>query len=75
MVTPNNAFQRTPNTPRLFANAFGIVSQKAAPHSMPLNSALEKTMDVLQTIMVVILASLSASFVFLCAMFQLKKLF
>ena len=26
-----------PNTPRLFANAFGIVSQKGTPYSAPLN--------------------------------------
>ena len=27
----NKALQRTPNSPRLFANAFGMISQKATP--------------------------------------------
>ena len=33
-------FQRTPNTPRPAANAYGIISQQATPHSAPLNKAL-----------------------------------
>jgi len=33
----NKSFQRTPNTARLFANAFGIVSQKSPPCPVPLN--------------------------------------
>ena len=39
-ASSNKAFQRTPSTPRLFENAFGIVSQEAAMHSAPLNLAL-----------------------------------
>jgi hypothetical protein len=42
-----SSFQRTPNTARLFGHAFGIVSQKGAPHLGPLNKALcTKNMDV-----------------------------
>lgn len=37
MKTHNKAFQRTPNTPRPAANAFGIISQQSAPRSVPLN--------------------------------------
>ena len=33
----NKSFKRTPNTPRLAANACGILSQQAAPRSVPLN--------------------------------------
>ena len=36
----NKSFQRTPITPRPAANAFGILSQRSAPRSAPLNSAL-----------------------------------
>lgn len=33
----NKSFQRTSKTPRLFGHAFGIVAQKGAPLSKPLN--------------------------------------
>ena len=36
-ATANKAFQRGPNTPRLSANAAGIVSQQSATRSVPLN--------------------------------------
>ena len=36
-ATANKAFQRIPNTPRLAANAVGIVSQHSAVRSVPLN--------------------------------------
>ena len=45
----SKAFQRTPNTPRLSANAFGIVAQKATPCSAPLNSAIGEMKALLFT--------------------------
>jgi hypothetical protein len=36
----NKSFQRTLNTPRLFANACGILSQKVSPCPVSLNWAL-----------------------------------